>query len=300
MIRQDHTSNLRKGIGFACGLKNIGFSYGAKENCWAGVEIHGNDKIEKVILKHAGAEVGQGSHTAFIQMASRALAIPVEKIELSASDTSITKNSGSVSASRMTFMAGNAIKGACELALEKWKNEERPAVAEFQYFAPQTSPFDPDTGACKPNFAYGYVAEAVECTVDIETGQITLENIICADDVGTAINPQLVVGQIEGCIVQAAGYAVLEDFIQKDGYTLTNRLSTYLIPTVKDIPHKTTSVLVEEPDHVGPWGVRGVGEMPYLPLPAAIADAIHSAVGIWIDEFPYTAERVFEHINNGT
>ena len=296
-VQQAEKGSFRKGIGFACGLKNIGFSYGVKENCWAGIEIHGNEKIEKVILKHAGAEVGQGSHTVFIQMAARALEISTDIIELTKSDTSLSENSGSVSASRMTFMAGNAIKGACELALEKWKNEERPAIAEFKYFAPQTSPFDPETGACRPNFAYGYVAEAVECTVDIETGQVVLDNIICTDDVGAAINPQLVEGQIEGCIVQAAGYSIMEDFIQKDGYTLTNRLSTYLIPTVKDIPVKTTSIIVEEPDLVGPWGARGVGEMPYLPLPAAIAAAIHSATGVWIDEFPYTAERVYKHMH---
>ncbi len=114
-------------------------------------------------------------------------------------------------------MAGNAIRGAAEKALEKWHNEERPARAEFQYRPPRTTPLDPETGKSEPNYAYGYVAEAVEVEVDTETGQVRLVNVYCADDVGKAVNPQLVRGQIEGALVQAAGYAVLENFIQTDG-----------------------------------------------------------------------------------
>jgi len=163
--------NKKKGIGFACAYKNVGFSFGAKENCWAIIEIHGNENIKKVILRHAGADVGQGSHTVFKQMAAQALGVAYELVELIPSDTAITNNSGSASASRMTFMAGNAIKGAAEKALEKWNRGERPAISEHQYFAPETTPFDPETGKCKPNFAYGYVAEAIECEVDEETGK---------------------------------------------------------------------------------------------------------------------------------
>lgn len=301
-FEKDHGSspktNLRKGIGFACGYKNIGFSFGYQENCWAAIELRGGSKIEKVILKHAGAEVGQGAHSAFIQMAAHGLNVSPDIIELVASDTSITGNSGSVSASRMTFMAGNAIKGAAELALEKWKNEERPAIAEYKYLAPKTTPFDPETGACEPNFAYAYVAETVECTVDIETGKVEIKNIICADDVGQMVNPQQVIGQIEGGLVQAAGYALIEDFIQKDGVTLTDKLSTYLIPTALDIPERIDSIVLEIPDHVGPWGIRGVGEMPLLPLAPALACAVHAATGVWFDEFPITAERVYRGLQN--
>jgi len=291
-------SNLRKGIGFACGYKNIGFSFGYQENCWAAIELHGSSTIEKVVLKHAGAEVGQGAHSAFIQMAAHGLNVSTDIIEIVTSDTSITGNSGSVSASRMTFMAGSAIKGAAELALEKWNNEERPAIAEYKYLAPKTTPFDPETGACEPNFAYAYVAETVECTVDMETGKVQIKNIICADDVGQMVNPQQVIGQIEGGLVQAAGYALIEDFIQKDGVTLTDKLSTYLIPTAMDIPEKIDSIVLEIPDHVGPWGIRGVGEMPLLPLAPALACAVHNATGVWFDEFPLTAERVYRGLQN--
>jgi len=285
-------SNKIKGLGFACGYKNIGFSFGAPENCWATIEIQGESEIEKVILYHAGAEVGQGSHTVFCQMAADAVGVDLDKVELLASDTSTSDNSGSVSASRMTFMAGNSIYGAGKLALEKWKNEERPAIGRYQYKPPKTTPYDKDTGECTPNFSYGYVAEAVEAEIDQETGEVHLIKVICADDVGKAINPQLVVGQIEGAIVQAAGYGLMENFIQENGYVKTSQLSTYLIPTVLDIPDEINSIIIEHPDPIGPWGARGVGEMPYIPLVPAISSAIHAATGVWFDHFPMTPEIV--------
>jgi CO/xanthine dehydrogenase Mo-binding subunit len=291
-LKYTSNNNKLKGLGFACGYKNIGFSFGAPENCWATIKIIGGAEIEKVILYHAGAEVGQGSHTVFCQMAADAVGVEVEKVELIASDTSTSDNSGSVSASRMTFMAGNSIYGAGKLALEKWKNEERPAIGRYQYKPPITTPYDKDTGECIPNFTYGYVAEVVEAEVDPETGEVHLSKVICADDVGKAINPQLVVGQIEGAIVQAAGYGLMENFIQENGYVKTSQLSTYLIPTVLDIPDEINSIIMEHPNPIGPWGARGVGEMPYIPLVPAISSAIHAATGVWFDHFPMTPENV--------
>jgi CO/xanthine dehydrogenase Mo-binding subunit len=216
----------------------------------------------------------------------------MERIQLIASDTAVTSSSGSASASRMTFMAGNAIKGAAELALEKWKMEERPAIASYDYRPPKTSPLDPETGKSEPNFAYGYVAEAVEIFVDTETGQTHLGKVICVDDVGKAVNPQQVLGQVEGAVVQAQGYTMMENFVQKDGYVLTPGLSTYLIPTILDIPEKVESIILENPDALGPYGVRGMGEMPFLPLAPAIIAAMKSATGVRFNEFPLTPERV--------
>jgi CO/xanthine dehydrogenase Mo-binding subunit len=289
---------IKRGVGFACSYKNVGFSFGAPEQCTATIEIRGKGNIEKVILHHAGAEVGQGSHTVFAQMTAEACGVPLEKVVLDMSDTATSGSSGSVSASRMTFMAGNAIRGAAELALEKWKSEERPAIATYQYKPPKTTPYDPETGKCEPNFSYGYVAEIVDVEVDTETGQLNIKNVICVDDVGKAMNPELVRGQIEGAIVQAAGYGVLENFIQKDGRVLTPTLSTYLIPTVLDIPDSIDSIILENPDPRGPWGARGVGEMPYLPFVPALTAAVHSATGVWFNEFPLTPERVLEGLGN--
>lgn len=287
-----HSGAVKRGRGVACAYKNVGFSFGAPESCTAMIELHGEAEIERVILHHAGADVGQGAHTVFRQMAAQALDVPLEKVELIASDTGQTGNSGSSSASRMTFMAGNSIKGAAELALQKWQDEERPVEAEYTYRPPATQPYDPETGECFPNFTYGYVAETVELEVDTETGDIKLLKVYCADDVGKAINPMLVEGQIEGAVIQAAGYSILENFIQKDGRVLTNMLSNYLIPTVLDIPGEVESIVLELAEPIGPFGARGMAEMPYLPLAPAIMDALHSATGVWFHQFPLTPERV--------
>ncbi|MBN2146729.1 MAG: xanthine dehydrogenase family protein molybdopterin-binding subunit [Anaerolineales bacterium] len=287
---------MARGRGFACAFKNVGFSFGAPEQCTAIVELHGNVEIERAVVRHAAAEVGQGTHTAIAQFAAETLGIPLEKVALVVSDTAHTEDSGSVSASRMTFMAGNSVRGACELALEKWQAEERPAVATYVYRPPKTTPYDPETGKSEPNFAYGYVAQAVEVEVDLETGHVHLIDVISANDVGKAVNPQQVQGQIEGAVVQAAGYTVLENFVQQDGYVRTPHLSTYLIPSVLDVPERVESLVLEYPDPIGPYGARGMGEMPYLPLTAAVIAAVHDATGVWFHEFPLTPERVLRGI----
>ncbi|HLA06072.1 MAG TPA: xanthine dehydrogenase family protein molybdopterin-binding subunit [Anaerolineales bacterium] len=290
--KETSATHLKRGRGFAAGFKNIGFSFGYAENCWAKIELHGRSEIERVVLHHAAAEVGQGTHTVMMQMAAEAVGVPFDKVTILVSDSATMGNSGSVSASRMTFMAGNAIRGAAGVALNKWKAEERPANGEFKYLAPRTTQFDPETGHSTPNFAYAFVAQAAEVEVDVETGHVRVVRVVSADDLGKPINPSLVEGQIEGAVVQAQGYAILEDYKTKDGLVLTDQLSTYLIPTIWDIPEKVESVILEVPDPNGPWGARGVGELPFLPVAPAIAAAIHDAIGVWIDEFPFTPERV--------
>jgi CO/xanthine dehydrogenase Mo-binding subunit len=291
-VSQPDDAALRRGVGIAGGLKNIGYSFGFPEQNWATIELHGHTEIEQVILRQAGAEVGQGAHTVFVQMAAEAVGVPIEKVKLIGHDTAETQTSGSASASRLTFMAGNAILGAARQALENWKNEERPAVATYQYRPPKTTMYDPLTGKSDPNFAYGYVAQAVEVEVDIETGHIRILRVVSANDVGRVINPELVKGQIEGGVVQAQGYALMENLVSVDGKIRNPFLSTYLIPTVLDIPVEVKSVILEYPDPIGPWGARGMAEMPFLPLAPAIAAAVHDATGVWIDAIPLTPDRV--------
>lgn len=289
---QPSNPSVRRGIGVAAGFKNVGYSFGFPEQSWATVEIFGGAEIEEVVVRHAGAEVGQGTHTAMVQMAAEGVGVPVSKVRLIAQDTAETMTSGSVSASRMTFMAGNAIKGAAEQALAMWNNEERPAKATYQYRPPRTTPYDPMTGKSEPNFAYGYVAQVVEVEVDIETGHIRVIRVISANDVGKAVNPQQVQGQIEGAVAQALGYAVMEHLVSVDGKILNPYLSTYLIPTVLDIPVEVKSVVLEYGDPIGPWGARGMGEMPFIPLAPAIAAAVHDATGVWFDSIPMIPDRV--------
>ncbi len=290
--QQPADSTKRRGRGLAGGFKNVGFSFGFPEHCWAGIELRGSAQIERVILYHAAADVGQGAHTALSQMAADAIGVPFDRVEIAASDTATSQSSGSASASRLTFMSGNAILGAAEIALSKWQDEERPAVGEFMYHPPPTTAFDPQTGKSDPNFAYGYVAQAVEVEVDIETGQVQVLEVVCANDVGKVINPQQLQGQIEGAIVQAQGYALMEYLVSREGRILNPYLSTYLIPTSLDVPPTVKSVVLEHPDPIGPWGLRGMAEMPFLPLAPAIAAAIFDATGLWVDSQPFTAEKV--------
>ncbi|MEO0563629.1 MAG: xanthine dehydrogenase family protein molybdopterin-binding subunit, partial [Chloroflexota bacterium] len=180
-------SHIRRGVGVAAAFKNVGFSFGFPEHSWAGIELRGGAEIEEVVLRVAGADVGQGAHTVMMQMAAEAVGEPFSKVRLVTSDTAYTGSSGSASASRLTFMSGNAIRGAAEQALAAWQNEDRPAVGEFMYRPPKTTPYDPKTGRSEPNFAYGYVAQVAEVEVDIETGQIHVVRVVSTNDVGKAV-----------------------------------------------------------------------------------------------------------------
>jgi CO/xanthine dehydrogenase Mo-binding subunit len=134
----------------------------------------------------------------------------------------------------------------------------------------------------------------------METGFITIERVVSANDVGKAINRTQIEGQIEGAVVQAYGYAIMEDLQVKDGRIQNPNLSTYLIPGVLDRPVLVDSVIMEIPDPSGPWGARGMAEMPFIPLAPAIAAALHDATGVWFDELPLTPERVLKTLNKPT
>ncbi|MBN1640340.1 MAG: xanthine dehydrogenase family protein [Anaerolineae bacterium] len=285
----------RRGVGLAVAYKNVGFSFGYQENCWAKIALTGESEIREATVYIGSADVGQGAHTVICQMAAEALGVDLERVRVVASDTATSPgSSGSSSASRMTFMSSAAIQGAARAVLERWARGERPAVAEHTYLAPQTTPMDPETGHGTPNLAYGYVAEAVEVSVDLETGEVTVPRIVCADDVGRAVNPQQVEGQIEGAVVQALGWALSERYIAQQGMVRTADLSTYLIPTIDDVPGCVESIIVERPDPRAPWGVRGMGEMPFIPLAPALTAAVHDATGVWFDSLPLTPERVLD------
>ena len=182
--------------------------------------------------------------------------------------------------SNRSLWRGGAAKAHSEMG------EERPAIAEYTYLAPK--PFDKETGYSVPNLSYAYVAQAVELEVDLETGFIKILRVVSANDVGQAINPALVEGQIEGAVVQAEGYTLIENFITRNGHILTDQLSTYLIPTILDIPEAVELVILEVSEPNGPFGARGLGELPFLPLAPAIAAAVHDATGVWFNDFPLT------------
>ncbi len=286
--------HIRRGVGIACAHKNVGFSFGYPESCTVGIELYGEGEIARAVIRHGASEVGMGTLTVISQMAADALGVDLQCVELISSDTAQTADAGAVSASRMTFFIGNAIQEGARLALQKWAEEERPVRISHTYYPHKTTPPDPQTGQCDPNVAYSYTTQAAEVLVDTETGQVTVERIVCAIDVGKAINPQQVRGQIEGGLVQSVGYAVLENFVEQDGKVLTPTLSTYLVPTSLDIPTEIKSIILEIPDPRGPWGARGLGEVMNMCLAPAVTDAVHAATGVWFDEFPLTPERVLK------
>ncbi|HMQ31901.1 MAG TPA: xanthine dehydrogenase family protein molybdopterin-binding subunit [Chloroflexaceae bacterium] len=283
---------LRRGVGVACGIKNLGYSFGFDEQATATVELFGGAAIERADLRVGAADVGQGAHLILRQIAAETLGVALETVRIIADDSAEAPNAGSASASRLTLMAGRAVKEAAAAALASWHDEERPARATVQYKAPRTTPLDPVTTAGRPNYAYGYAAQAVEVEVDVSTGLVRVLRVISAHDVGRAVNRQQVEGQVEGGLAQALGYVLTEQFQMRDGRVLTPGFSTYLLPTILDTPPEIVPVILELADPEGPFGARGMAELPLVPFPGAVAAAIHAATGAWVTAMPFTPERV--------
>ena len=290
----------KTGRGFAAGFKNVGFSFGFPERCEAEIRLHGDEGDElptSAEVFHSGAEVGQGVHQAIRQMTAEATGVSLDLVTGTFSDTAFTGDSGSASASRLTWMAGNSILGAAEEAEKSWRDGERPAIGKFRFTPPPTEVLDEETGEGQPNFAYGYMAQGVDVSVDTGTGIIRVDRVVSTHDVGRAINPKLVKGQIEGAVVQAHGYVLSEDLQIRDGRITNPRLSSYLIPGIGDVPEHVESVILELADPLGPWGARGMAEMPYITYAPAVIAAVHDATGVWINEFPLTPSRVLAALN---
>ena len=287
-------SSLRQGRGIAAAFKNVGFSFGFPERCEATIVRHDDGSVD---LYHAGADVGQGAHTAFVQMAAEAVGVPVDKVTGHFSDTGTSGDSGSASASRLTWMAGNSILGAAEEAEKAWREGERPAVGHIRYVPPPTEMLDPETGEGQPNFSYGYVAQMVDLTVDIDTGHIVVDRVASIHDVGKAINPAQVVAQIEGGVMQAHGYTITENLQVEGGRILNPRLSSYIIPGIADGPREIKSIVLELADPLGPFGARGMAEMPMMTYAPAVLAAMHDATGVWFDSFPLTPPRVVSRLS---
>ncbi|MFN2226120.1 MAG: xanthine dehydrogenase family protein molybdopterin-binding subunit, partial [Anaerolineae bacterium] len=282
----------RRGIGVAAGYKNVCYSFGFPDKSTARCELYGEDGIERAVIKSGVSEVGQGVLTVLAQVAAETLGLDYEQVQVVNEDTSEVPEAGSCSASRLSFMAGNAVKMTCEAALEAWQAGERPVMVERTYRPRPTSMFDPDTGVCDPHVTYGYGTQIAEVEVNTETGEVHLKEVWAAHDVGQAINPLHVEGQIEGAVIQAQGWTLIEDFITQDGQLRTRSFADYCIPTVYDVPDAIHPLILEIADPQGPYGVRGLGEMPMLVLAPAILDAIHDATGVWFERLPVKAEDV--------
>lgn len=288
---------LRRGRGIACGIKNVGYSFGFPEQATATVELDiVGGALRGATVRVGAADVGQGTHLILRQIAAETLELSLEAVRTVTDDSAQAPNAGSASASRMTLMGGRAVKDAAEEARRKWRLGEG-AQATVQYRPPRTTPLDLQTGDGVPNYCYGYAAQAVDVEVDMRTGIVRVLRVISVHDVGRAINRQQVEGQIEGCLAQAVGYALTENFIVREGKMLTPHFSSYLLPTTLDMPTEVYPIILESADPNGPFGARGVAEMPLVPFAAAVAIAIHDATGAWLSDLPMTPPRVLAAIN---
>jgi CO/xanthine dehydrogenase Mo-binding subunit len=188
----------------------------------------------------------------------------------------------------------NAVHGAAKLAKTQWPHDpRRPLIVTYQYKPRPTTPLHPETGAGDPAITYSYAAQVADVEVDSETGLITVLRLISAHDVGRAVHPQQLVGQIEGGAAQGLGWALLENLVVRDGQILTPNFTLYLIPTVYDVPETMEALVLEDPDPQSPHGARGIGEIGLIPVAPAVAAAVHDAIGLWFNELPLTPERVW-------
>ncbi|EKV29218.1 Putative hypoxanthine oxidase XdhD [Caenispirillum salinarum AK4] len=276
-------------------------------------------KADGTLVLHQGAvDIGQGSNTVITQICADALGLPVERFTLVGADTDATPDAGKTSASRQTFVTGKAaflagralraailqrlnarddsrldLDGTClragdrELDLTTLEADANGFVLKAEEtFDPPTAPLD-ENGQGEPYAAFGWGAHVAEVEVDTELGRVFVRKLTCAHDVGRAVNPTLIEGQVEGGSAQGLGLALMEEFIPGR----TENLHDYLIPTVGDMPEVET-ILVEDPDAHGPYGAKGIGEQVLIPTAPAILNAIRHATGVLIRDLPATPDRV--------
>ncbi len=265
---------VRRGTGFAVGFKNICYSEGFDDYCTARIRLDG-DRAE---VHCASAEVGQGVHDVILQVAR--LELGIEDVVLVTGSTADVGSAGSSSASRMTWMAAGAVQLACRAALDE---RERSGCSEVDvervYRHPRTFPLDPETGQAlgeRSHVAFAVAAMRVVVEVDVDLGLTRVVWVGTAQDVGHAMNPRAVEGQIEGGTAQGLGLALMEEIQVRDGAILNPNFTDYLIPTFLDMP-PVVSELVEEPEPDAPYGVKGVGEPPTVVSTAAIVAALRDA-----------------------
>ncbi|WP_245943816.1 molybdopterin-dependent oxidoreductase [Acuticoccus kandeliae] len=312
------TGPLRRGAGLASGWYGCGnTSMANPSTIKAGVTGDG-----RIVLHQGAMDIGQGANTVIAQIFAAALGVDLGSVAIVGPDTDVTPDAGKTSASRQTFISGNAARLAglaLRTALLRQANAgedatlvagpdglgvvdegrrqaidlsvlpadpEGYALVVAESYDPPTAPLD-ENGQGAPYAVYGYAAHLAEVEVDIELGTVRLLHFTAAHDVGRAINPLLVEGQVEGGIAQGAGMALMEAYIPGR----TENLHDYLIPTIGDMPPVTT-LIVEEADANGPYGAKGLGEHVLIPTAPAILNAIRHATGARITQVPATPDRV--------
>ncbi len=284
---------VRRGVGFAVGFKNIAYSEGFDDSTAARVRLFADGQGEVAAEVHcAAAEVGQGVTNVVLQVARTEL--PTENVVVAPHTTATVGSAGSASASRLTWMVAGAVQLACRAAVEELERRGGSLSpgdeldVERVYHHPRTAPLDPETGQVtgdRAHVALACAAMRVVAEVDVELGLTRVVWIGVAQDVGRALNPLAVEGQIEGGTAQGLGLALMEEIQTRDGLITNASFTDYLIPTTLDMP-PVDSVLVEDPEPDAPYGVKGVGEFSTVVATAAVAAALRDASGRALTRVP--------------
>ena len=291
-VRPSDRPTVRHGRGLSLVFHGSGFT-GSGEK-----KLSGTVAMEALVdgtfqILTASTEIGQGTRTIFCQLAADALGVALERVRVAPQDTSLVPDSGPTVASRTAMIVGRLVQEAATEIREQLQRDKArlPLRVEKSYMQPDSLHWDETTyrGDAYPIYAWACTIADVE--VDMTTGAVRVTDLVAAVDCGKALHPVLAEGQIEGGCLQAVGWATIEEIKMKDGGYQNDRLATYLIPTALDAPRIRT-ILVENPYSRGPFGAKGIGELPMDgPAPAIIA-AIHDATGVWLDEIPATPEKV--------
>ncbi|MGI9113299.1 MAG: molybdopterin cofactor-binding domain-containing protein [Gaiellaceae bacterium] len=280
---------VERGVGFAVGFKNICYSEGFDDSTAARVILRADGSAE---IHCAASEVGQGVTDVILQVARTELG--ADNVVLASPETSSVASAGSASASRMTWMAAGAVQLACRAALDERERTGGEIDVERIYRHSRTTPLDPETGQItgeRAHVAFAVAAMRVVVEVDVELGLTRVVWIGTAQDVGKAVNPLAVEGQIEGGAAQGLGLALMEEIQTRDGLITNASFTDYLIPTTLDMP-PVESVLVEDPEPDAPYGVKGVGEPPTVVSTAAILSALRDATGRALTRVPVRPDDI--------
>jgi CO/xanthine dehydrogenase Mo-binding subunit len=318
-----HGEGVARGIGYAVAYKNVGFSEGFDDYSTARVRLQAIAGEPVATVHTAAAEVGQGLVTIEQQVCRTELG--VDQVLVSPKDTGVG-SAGSTSASRQTYMTGGAVRAACELIRERviglaerslgrtaagltlaggWVvasgGDRLAAIAELigaevieetvRWRHRPTRPIDPETGQGFAHVQYAFAAHRAVVDVDTELGLVKVVELACAQDVGKAINPQAVLGQIHGGTAQGLGLAIMEEIQVAGGVIRNPSFTDYLIPTILDMPPMRVELL-EYPDPNAPYGLRGVGEPPTVSSGPAVAAAIRAATGLDLARVPVRPEHI--------
>jgi CO/xanthine dehydrogenase Mo-binding subunit len=284
-----HGDGVRRGVGFAVGFKNLCFSEGFDDSCAARVILGADGRAE---VHCAATEVGQGVADVILQVARTELG--TDDVVLAPHTTASVGSAGSASASRMTWMAAGAVRDACRAAVEERDRSGGDVDVERVHRHRPTTPLDPATGQItgeRAHVALAVAAMRVVVEVDVELGLTRVVWIGTAQDIGAAVNPQAVEGQIEGGIAQGLGLALMEEILTREGRILNASFTDYLIPTALDVPPVAIE-LIEDPEPDAPYGVKGIGEPPTVVSTAAVAAALRDATGLPLTRVPVRPDDI--------